>query len=377
MRTVLAGFVCSVLMVANAWAFGPAGHELVGAIADEKIAGTPAAKAVRDLLGQVTLARAATLPDELKGWDRFEPNDPHGIGGLLSKPLTDKLWQFWTANPPPEKANEETPSHHWFHYTDVPVEQSSYDEGKRGRSKWDIVQMIPFCVRVLKGEEPEDNARKITKPVALVLLTHYVGDLHQPLHVGGQFFKPDGTPVDGEDPSSLENQGGNTIILHLAGATTGATKPKLHSFWDSQAAAAAVDQIFKEIEQDIEKNGARHFPPFTHAQLAHWLAAREPAGWSADPSAGADAMLWTMNRVKEMLPLAREAHRRVQFRNVVPGFSHGHPVANGEAHEIPAADGKTYLDWASDILALRLQVAGWRLAEILQSIWKPPAAERN
>ena len=69
-----------------------------------------------------------------------------------------------------------------------------------GRSQWDIVHMITYCVNVLTGATPEDNARKITKPIAMILLAHFVGDIHQPLHVGAEYFNagkainPDVTP---------------------------------------------------------------------------------------------------------------------------------------------------------------------------------------
>src|SRR4029453_3823341 len=85
------------------------------------------------------------------------------------------------------------PSHHWFHYTDVPVMPAqNYSVGTVGRSKWDIVHMIPYCMEVLRGRRPEQNERKITRPVALILLVHYVADIHQPLHVGAQYFDPQG-----------------------------------------------------------------------------------------------------------------------------------------------------------------------------------------
>ena len=85
------------------------------------------------------------------------------------------------------------PSHHWFHYTDVPLaDAEKYADGKAGRSQWDIVHMMRYCIAVLQGEEPEDNARKITKPIAVILLAHFVGDIHQPLHVGAQYFDAQG-----------------------------------------------------------------------------------------------------------------------------------------------------------------------------------------
>ena len=57
--------------------------------------------------------------------------------------------------------NSGAPSHHWFHYTDVPVVPAQrYGDGSAGRSKWDIVHMIPFCIQVLQGRVPEQNERR-------------------------------------------------------------------------------------------------------------------------------------------------------------------------------------------------------------------------
>ena len=59
------------------------------------------------------------------------------------------------------------------------MDNERYADGKVGRSQWDIVHMINFCRRVLTGEEPEQNPRAITKPVAVILLAHFLGDLEQ------------------------------------------------------------------------------------------------------------------------------------------------------------------------------------------------------
>src|SRR5438094_8282790 len=85
--------------------------------------------------------------------------------------------------------NSTMPSHHWFHYTDVPVVRTEKDaEGNAGRSKWDVVHMIPYCIDVVRGRLPETNERRITKQVAVILFVHYVEDIHQPLHVCGEYF---------------------------------------------------------------------------------------------------------------------------------------------------------------------------------------------
>src|SRR5207249_7366144 len=110
------------------------------------------------------------------------------------------------------------PSHHRFHYTDVPVvPPQTYRAGVTGRSKWDIVHMIPFCIDVLQGRISEQNERKITKPVALILLAHCVADIHQPLHVGAQYFDEQGRFAEPEkNKAALADEGGNTFTLELS-----------------------------------------------------------------------------------------------------------------------------------------------------------------
>src|SRR3954469_2017574 len=209
-------------------AYGPVGHEIIGAIADEKLAHTPAGEKIAALLDGIKLENASTIPDEIRGWDKNGPDDPAAIHYLAHPRIDAQLRDYWHANPPTKDLNSATPSHHWFHYTDVPlVGGEKYGGGKAGRTKWDIVHMIPYCISVLKGEVPEDNPRKITKPIALILLAHFVGDIHQPLHVGAEFFDKEGHPANPNmTADTLEDQGGNTLTLNL---TSGGTELTRHS----------------------------------------------------------------------------------------------------------------------------------------------------
>src|SRR5215212_7694231 len=69
MNRLLVVLLLVSLLSINASAYGPRGHQLVGAIADRRLKKKPAiAGKVRDLLDGLTLQRAATLPDEIKGW---------------------------------------------------------------------------------------------------------------------------------------------------------------------------------------------------------------------------------------------------------------------------------------------------------------------
>src|SRR6476659_2440399 len=205
-------FIASIVFAfrASILAYGPLGHEIVGAIADERLANTPTAAKVYALLDGLTLEKAALIPDEIKGWDKKGVDDPRSFRYSARRAIDTQLRDFWRANQPTHDFHSPAPSHHWFHYTDVPVMPARrYRDGAIGRSKWDIVHMIPFCVDVLQGRIPEQNERKITKPVAVILLAHYVADIHQPLHVGAAYFDEQGRLTDPEEnKSALADEGG-------------------------------------------------------------------------------------------------------------------------------------------------------------------------
>ena len=74
--------------------------------------------------------------------------------------------------------------------------------------KGDLVTGINKCIQVLKDE----NSAKEDKVFYLKMLVHFVGDLHQPLHIGQK-----------------EDKGGNTIQVQWFGKGT-----NLHTVWDSK-----------------------------------------------------------------------------------------------------------------------------------------------
>jgi hypothetical protein len=355
------GFLTGLTM--SALSFGPPGHKLVGDIADHIIdAKNPDLRQkLRPLLGTLTLAQAALLPDIIKGWDR-NPNADVFTDFPVPKNIQDQLYSFWEANSEPWDGREGEPRHHVFHYADIPVEENTYKEGRRGRTPWDIVHMIPFCIQVIYGEESENNEYKITKTIAVILLAHYVGDIHQPLHVGAEYFLLDGHSEDGGVPANgdtvkqtVGDDGGNTILLNLEkGHTHGHAKPlKLHGYWDGQAVSAAFQLWKKDIPGDF----------------ATALAAKEPAGWA--PAAGSNPKTWAEAWANDILPIAREAHRRLDFSELTGSISRGRPVADGTA--FPSGDdsekaSREYEEWAGKTVGLSIHKAGWRLAELLRRI---------
>jgi len=365
LRTILCILVACV---PGARAYGPIGHEIVGGIADQLLAGKPAGAQISALIDGMTLEKASIIADEIKAWDKNGPDDTNQFPRYADHPKIDKqLRDFWRANPPTHNPNSAVPSHHWFHYTDVPVSgHAKYSDGKVGRSKWDVVHMIPYCISVLRGEMPGTNEREITKPIAVILLAHYVGDIHQPLHVGAEYFGNSGRPIDPDKgQSGLADEGGNTFALHLTGdppPRRGVHTKKFHGYWDFDAVNALLPQLPNTMTRN-QIDAAK-------TDLIYEMASHEPKGWRMPPQL--DVKAYAEAWADEILPIAREAHERLQFANVKPlQEDDGRIVASGDARERLSADGPTYRDWAKDVVREELHKAGWRLADLLEKILRP------
>ncbi|MGI9115364.1 MAG: hypothetical protein DLM52_13340 [Chthoniobacterales bacterium] len=357
----LSALAAFALLAGNAAAYGPLGHEIVGGIADRKLDGTSAGAKVTALLQGMTLQRVSNIADEIKAWDKKGADDvdayPHYP---QARAIEQQLREFWKANPPSPDASDATPTHHWFHYTDVPVlDAEKYGDGETGRGNWDIVHVIPYCIAVLRGETPEDNPRKITKAIAVILLAHLLGDIHQPLHVGADYFSDGGQPVDPDrGTAGIGDEGGNTLSF-VENATAEHARHYYHSFhgfWDLDAVRNVVigtpDELKKENREAVY-NPAKE-------KLITDLAGSEPKKWRTL----GDAKTWAEQWANEILPIAREAHRRVEFEHVHREEKDGRVFAKGEAHET----GSGYREWASAVVRDELHKAGWRLAELLARI---------
>jgi hypothetical protein len=339
MKKLLIPLLAVCLFSVNTFAYGPRGHKLVGAIADRRLARNRAvARKVRQLLDGLTLAQASTLPDQIKSWDDCGSRPPSPDPVTDRQRVNAELRAFVAAN----KCNMR-PSHGEFHFTDVPVTGGElYHDGTVGRGDFDIVKMIPFCIRVLRGEEPETNDRAITKTIAVILITHYLGDIHQPLHVGAEFFNADGhafhpTPED----EGFGDQGGNKLTLFTFSGGRFEAVGNLHSFWDGKS----VDFAFGKTAD---------------ATVARRLAAQTPASWRLR----GDAETWAEQLADDILPFAREARTRLEYRNirVVPG---AHFIESGEARERRPRR-VAYSNWAAGVVRQEIHKGGWRLAAVLE-----------
>jgi hypothetical protein len=346
-------------------AYAPLGHEIVGAIADERLANTPTAAKISALIDGISLEKAAVIADEIKGWDKKGVDDRKAFHYSAHPKIDRQLRDFWRANQPTHDSNSAMPSHHWFHYTDVPVVQvEKYAEGTAGRSKWDVVHMIPYCIDVLQRRLPETNERRITSPVAIILLAHYVADIHQPLHVGAEYFDAQGQVADPDKAKpSLADEGGNTFTLELSDEPPrgrGIRKKTLHGFWDYDA----VNALFPEVPNTLRKGELQEQIEPLKKQLAHEMATHEPRNWRM-PS-NLEIRKYAEAWADEILPVAREAHERLQLTNVHPLQEEDRVVAAGEAQEKAAPDHMAYRTWAANVVREELHKAGWRLADLLE-----------
>src|SRR5437868_15411200 len=98
-------FVALVAVTSRTFAYGPLGHEIVGAIADRKLAGTPTAEKIKVLLDGISLERASLIADDIKSWDKRGPDDARGIHFRDHPKIEQQLHDFWNANPPSPHAS--------------------------------------------------------------------------------------------------------------------------------------------------------------------------------------------------------------------------------------------------------------------------------
>jgi hypothetical protein len=335
MKRMIVGLCLISLLSVNGLAYGDRGHQLVGAIADKRLAqDQAAAQKVRQLLHGLTLEQAAILPDKIRDFKCGAK--PSGTQ------VNRQLQAFVNAN------CVERPRHTDYHFTDVPVfKAEEYGDGSVGREDFDIVHMIPICIQVLKGEVPETNDKRITKTIAVILLAHYLGDIHQPLHVGAEFFNEDGDAFQPEEENgAFKDLGGNrlTLFTFQNGHLTQAGK-NLHSYWDGQT-----------VENAFGKQ--------TNAQVAKKLGSKAPADWKLN----GDVSTWAIQIANDLLPTAREAHQRLRFDDIELDNAQ-HLVKSGSAFEKKHRSGEQfYAIWAADVVRKEIQKGGWQLAALLEEV---------
>src|SRR5207249_4501902 len=123
-----------------------------------------------------------------------------------------------------------------------------------GAKPIDVVHMLRNCIAIIEGHNnATNNPTGITQKTALRLLVHYVGDIHQPLHVGTAYF---GTNAQLVNPSSTTGAqadgGGNLIEFHGT---------NLHVYWDTTAVQNAMAAANVQTPRAFARTIIRNPPP--------------------------------------------------------------------------------------------------------------------
>ncbi|HXB09527.1 MAG TPA: S1/P1 nuclease [Puia sp.] len=179
--------------------WGVTGHRTVGKIAEKHL--TPAAKAaVQELLGSESLADVSTWADEVRGQAEYRQTGP-------------------------------------WHYINLPLglNYTEFQQRVEGMSEENVYSAL----QKLEKEVVDPATPREKKVEALKFIVHFVGDLHQPMHV-----------------SRAEDKGGNTVQLNFNGSGT-----NLHAVWDSKL----IDRLGLSYEQLAEK-----VDQATPAQVSQW-----------------------------------------------------------------------------------------------------------
>ena len=198
-------FIFSVISSqAKATYWGATGHRTVGKIAEKHLS-KKAKKAISKLLDGHSLAFFSTFADEIKSDNKFRKYSP---------------WHYVNFNFD-EKYNPATAS-----------------------KKGDLVQGINTCIKILK----DPKASKEEKAFHLKLLVHFIGDLHQPLHVG-----------------RAEDRGGNDIKVKWFNKSS-----NLHRVWDSEM-IDSYNMSYTELASNAQKLSKAQVKALQKGNILDWV----------------------------------------------------------------------------------------------------------
>ena len=195
-------FFFSASIIPSEW--GQKGHRVVGLVAENHL--TKRAKdKINFLLDGNSLANVSTYADEIKAEKKYS---------YISK----------------------------WHYINIPLNKK-FDEIEREKGG-DIIYAINKCIEVLKS--PKYNKKE--KSFHLKLLVHFIGDIHQPMHLG-----------------SKEDRGGNDIKMFWFGNIT-----NLHRIWDTQI-IESHNMSYNEMASDLPIFTPNQIKVETNKSINNWV----------------------------------------------------------------------------------------------------------
>jgi hypothetical protein len=200
--TLLFTFALQTVIGANDW--GKTGHRTTGEIA-QKYLTKKAERRINQLLNGQSLAFVANYADDIK-----------------SDSLYDKYYNW--------------------HFVNFPFE-ATYESHPKSE-KGDIIQGIDRCVNVLKSP----NSTEEEKVFHLKMLVHFIGDLHQPLHVG-----------------MAEDRGGNDLQVQWFKNGT-----NLHRVWDYHM-IDDYDMSYTELSDNADTLSKYQLQNIQQGSILDWM----------------------------------------------------------------------------------------------------------
>jgi len=234
--------------------------------------------------------------------------------------------------------NRKFPKSGMWHFVNLPLGATSYQQVTRFDAPDNIVHAISRCIEVL--EVPSSTPEDLTKLQALRLLVHFVGDIHQPLHCGTGFytFSESGSPqldIEPESAFGKANDRGGNLLYYGANAIQ-----QLHALWDK----ILVEEVSDSFDYRVLTEFLRKF--YLPKEFG-----RTPGDYHEW------AKLWAIDSVR----IAALAYRGISFGNVEFG-------ADGSLYRIEISLQPGYQESNKARAALQLAKAGVHLAQLLDSI---------
>ena len=327
LRTARWTLTLLTLLCAPALAWNAEGHDVVGSIADQFL-NDHAKQEVAGLVG-TDLRTASAWADCAKSVERRSDGTFHYVvNRQFERPCTsldhDAMVDYVSRNWD-NCLYEDMPTncHKAFHFTDVAIQHDDYERTFIGTSDHDVVSAINAAVMVLQGQAAPDPFRIKDKAEALFLLSHFLGDLHQPLHVGAVYLDAEGNKVNpdqGTFDKHSETAGGNLI------SEESSSGENLHAHWD------AIPRRLGERADAFMLAEARVVPR-SAGPMEGW-----PAAWASET--------------------VLAAHQALSF------------TGTGEQRwSVQFDDMRSYVRNENALKEQQIAKAGARLAELLNAIW--------
>lgn len=232
--------------------------------------------------------------------------------------------------------------HDTWHYVNLPRDLQGYDRQQfpQFTRSEDIVQSILLCIQSLRLPGPLARFEEIN---ALRWLTHLIGDLHQPVHIGCGYIANARTNqarlvfTDNEAVGLESDRGGGALLLPIGG--------NLHGFWDSKLGPDMIPHPLDSESEitlvsalvDASENG--EFPKETTypSLIANWA-----------------------NESLEAAKFAYPHDLRIISHN---------PSGSKDLYEVEWEGEGSYVNRCAPIVSKRMTAAARNLAGLLDKIW--------